>query len=183
MKTIHHKYVVLFLLFLLFAAPSLIAYLFYHNPDWVASNKTNKGVLLTPPVLLAYTDKAPSASTPKWKLAFWSPDTCGKNCLEQLDKLARIRLALGRHLYEVEIQLLLGAKAPQLSQNIVNALHEQDISILKFSAAEEQGMGILKNKSKIFITNPGNYLVLAYVQTVKPDNIFHDIKQLLKVEK
>ena len=40
-------------------------------------------------------------------------------------------------------------------------------------------MPILQNHLEIFIANPEDYLVLAYQSTVKPDDIFYDIKQLL----
>ena len=174
MKIVRYNYVVLLLLALLFAAPGLSAYVLYTHPSWLGEATTNKGVLLSPPVLLAHSD-APG----KWQLVLWSPMACEQGCIEQLDKMARIRLALGRHLYEVAPRLLLGVNAPPLSLKLVNALREQDIKILKLSTSEREHMPILQNHLEIFIANPEDYLVLAYQSTVKPDDIFYDIKQLL----
>ena len=109
MKPIRHNYVVLLLLILLFALPGLTAYFFYFNPQWLGTTTTNKGAFLNPPLLV------PSlGGHSKWRLVLWSPVTCETSCLEHMDQLARVRLALGRRLYDVEASLLLGANAGAL---------------------------------------------------------------------
>ena len=118
--------------------------------------------------------------SPKWQMLLWSPNACEQSCKVELDKLARIRLALGRHLYEVEPKLLLGPDASQLSEKLVNVLHDQGIHIRKLSVSERARMTILREKLAIFIVDPDDYLVLSYEASVKPEDIFHDIKQLLK---
>ncbi len=177
MKIVRRNYVVLLLLSLLFAAPGLSAYLFYTHPAWLGEATTNKGILLSPPVLLTLTDS--QAARSKWQLVLWSPNACKKSCILQLDKLARIRLALGRRLYEVDARLLLGPNAPQLSDKLAKALHERDIQLSKLSVSEHDRMLLLQNNLAIYIVNPDDYLVLAYSTEVNPDDIYHDIKQLL----
>lgn len=180
MKTVSRKYLILVLLGLVFAAPGISAYFFYTHPQWLGEATTNKGLFLDPPVLLTslshQTVVGPSTG-PKWQLILWSPAACEKTCLEQLDKLARIRLALGRRLYDVVPNLLLGAKAPPLPESLKKVLQEQDIHVVQLSG-DEKAPG-LKDQLEIFIANPDNFLVLAYQPTVQPGDVFHDIKQLL----
>ena len=163
----------------MFLAPGISAYLFYTHPYWLGGVTTNKGIFLDPPVLLPPLERQGSVASLKWRLVLWSPSACEASCIAQLDKLARIRLALGRRLYEVVPELLLGANAPPLSSAMVDALREQDIHSLKLAAGDGERMPVLKHQLQIFIANPDNYLVLAYQPMVKPDDIFNDIKQLL----
>ncbi len=205
MKIVRRNYFILLILGFVFAAPGISAYFFYTHPQWLGAATTNKGVFLDPPVplvVLAQDDRglhpnvvgfeAPRAKKTgiraktvglskgrQWQLVLWSPGACKKSCIEQLDKLARIRLALGRHLYDVVPRLLLAANAPPLTPALARALQEQDIHVLTLPAGARERMPVLKNQLEIFIANPDNYLVLAYVATVKPGDIFHDIKQLL----
>lgn len=174
MKRARHHYVVLLFLGLLFAAPGIAAYFFYLHPSWLNSVTTNKGTLLTPPVLLTH-----SAGHSKWRLVLWSPNACEANCIEELDKLARIRLALGRHLYKVDSQLVIDAGAPLIPELLMNAMKEKDIQLIKLTQDEREKMPMLDDHLAIFIVNPNDYLVLAYQPTAKPGDIFHDLKQLV----
>jgi len=174
MRQNRHKHLVLLLLGLLFIAPGITAYIFYLHPSWLGTVTTNKGRLLTPPVFLA-----DAKSSSKWHLLLWSAATCDEICVAELDKLARIRLALGRHLYKVETLLLLDAGTPPLSESLMKALREQDIHLLRLSQGEREKMPVLKDNLEIFIVNPNDYIVLAYQSTVKPNDIFHDLKQLV----
>lgn len=174
MKPIRPHYVLL-LLILLFSLPGVTAYIFYLNPQWLGTATTNKGAFLEPPLLVS-----PLGGDSKWRLVLWSPTTCERNCIEHLDKLARVRLALGRRLYDVETSLLLGANAGALSTSLTSMLHDKDIHVVKLSANESERLSMLCNTSNLFIANPDDYLVLSYQITTKSDDIFHDIKLLLK---
>ena len=195
MKTARRNYSVLVLLAFVFAAPGIAAYFFYAHPQWLGEAFTNKGDLLDPPVLLTHLDPTKTYATlagksqttgpigisakSQWQLILWSPQACEKRCLQQLDKLARIRLALGRRLYEVRPLLLLGDQAPDLAEGMREALLEQDIQVKQLPVGVRAGMPTLKNHLGVFIANPDNYLVLAYLPSAKPGDIFHDIKHLL----
>ncbi len=171
------NYIVLLLLSLLFAAPGVSAYFFYTHPAWLSNNTTNKGGLLTPSMLLTYPH--PTKAHPKWRFVLWSPVACEKNCTMQLDKLARIRLALGRRLYDVDGLLLLGHDAPSLPHALIKTLNAEDIQVAVLPAREQQHMPRLQNHLAIYIANPDNYLVLTYPPEVAPNDIYRDIKQLL----
>ena len=105
------NYLILLILGLMFLAPGVAAYLFYQHPNWLGSSRVNKGILLNPPLHL------PSLGhESKWKILFWSPGPCDAVCLQQLDTLARVRLALGRQFYNIELWLLPGDTALTLNK-------------------------------------------------------------------
>ena len=166
------NYLILLLLFLLFAAPGIAAYLFYLNPQWLSASTTNKGRLLKPPVTLLRS----KGGKPQWTLMLWAPQGCEQACLKQLDKLARIRLALGRRLYDVE-ELLLATKDQVFSANFRNSLQEQAIHLLQINPTNLKEA--LTTQSEIFIANPDGLLILAYSPEANPADIYHDLKHLL----
>lgn len=175
MKHTSRNYFILLLLALLFMAPGLVAYIVYNHNAWLSAAPTNKGTLLNPPVLLAQLHEKE-----KWQLVLWSPQACDQECAQQLDKLARIRLALGRRLYEVETCLLLGVDAPLPAVPLANTLRDHDIHVLKLAAGASSPLPVLPKISTLYIMNPTGYLVLAYKNQAKPDDLYHDIKHLLK---
>ncbi len=167
------KYYILVLLIVLFVAPGVAAYLFYQHPSWLGA-RVNKGALLNPPVMLNTLE-----GKSKWRIIFWSPEACDQVCMKQLDVLARIRLALGRKLYQVDQWLLLSDKAPSLSQKQQSFLKEIDFKVAKLSAAEVITHNALLSEAKVFIADPGNYLILSYASQVNPDDVYKDLKLLL----
>ncbi len=170
------NYLILFLLALIFAAPGITAYLYYLNPQLLLAEKTNKGELLNPPVLFANI----ADGKLKWRLVYWYPEQCKADCLREVDKLGRIRLALGRRLYEVDEWLVLTQTSPKTERDLTTVLQDKDIHLLRLSPKDAAALPILGAKPKIFIADSGGYLVLAYEHTTRPVDIYNDIKQLLK---
>lgn len=175
MKTTFRKHALMLLLALIFIAPGPLAYLFYKHPEWLSAMGTNRGQLLNPPILFK-----PLGDEPKWGLVIWSPDACEEQCVREIDKLARIRLALGRHLYEVDEWLVLGEKTPELSIKIQHLLEQRAVRVVRLSSETATYAAQLPETGAIYIANPDDYLVLAYRAGVKPQDVYHDIKQLLK---
>ncbi|KTD05905.1 hypothetical protein Lgra_2682 [Legionella gratiana] len=174
MKKQASKYYILLLLVLIFATPGIAAYLFYQHPSWLGTATINKGTLLNPPVALNSFEGAA-----KWRIIFWNPSVCDKACIKQLDIIARVRLALGRKLYQVDQWLLLGNKSPSLSQEQHSFLREIDFKVTKLPATEIQAQRALFAQAKIFIADPNNYLILSYSPQVNPDDVYKDLKLLL----
>lgn len=172
MKKNLSKYAVLLLLVLLFAAPGVAAYFFYKHPEWLAGAPVNKGVLLKPAVLL----KALPVKNAKWHVIYWTPETCTKHCFKELDTLARVRLALGRKLYYVDLWLLAGGQ---------EALSKADEEVLRFMdyhyqpVTDESGRASLTDKPRVFLANPDNFLILSYPADVNPNDVYNDLKLLV----
>lgn len=174
MKKSVTKYYILLLLALMFAAPGIAAYVFYHHPAWLGVTKVNKGNLLTPALALDVFDKGD-----KWRLVFLSPNSCEQTCLQQLDILARIRLALGRKLYQVDEWLLLADQTASISEKSVAILKKQDVHFALLTSAQMASLVNLPPEASIFIVNPEGYLILSYRAAVNPDDVYKDLKLLL----
>ncbi len=168
------KYSILLTLALLFAAPGIAAYLFYQHPSWLGASKINKGTLLTSPIKLSSIK-----NKSKWNIIFWNPNDCAQQCLQQLDVLARVRLALGRKLYQVDQWLIVDENENWLSPQLHTVLKERDFLVTHWSSAEKEQLLGLHSNPRIFIANPDNYLILSYPEGVNPDDIYKDLKLLL----
>lgn len=169
------NYVILVCLALVFACPGIAAFIFYQHPQWLGDNAINKGTLLSPPEYLANLN-----TKPKWRIMLWNPGDCTKDCLSQLDKLARVRLALGRRLYDVDELLVTDKTAMAIPSELVSHLKKQDIHIVSLETNQQHQQVLLINKPQVFIVNPDNYMILAYAINALPQDIFHDIQQLLR---
>ncbi|WP_298628127.1 hypothetical protein [uncultured Legionella sp.] len=174
MKKQTSKYSVLLLLAIMFAAPGITAYLFYQHPEWLGTSKINKGTLLSPPIALNSFDQQS-----KWKIVFLSPGGCKKDCIQQLNMLARVRLALGRKLYQVDEWLVLDEHSSLLAEELKPLLKEQDINVITLPAADMAKMSGLPANATIFIANPDNFLILSYQAGGNPDDVYKDLKLLL----
>jgi hypothetical protein len=177
MKLTYRYPVILFVLVLLFALPGISALFLFAHPQWLPAGNTNKGHLLQPSVFLHM-----PVQDKKWQLLFWAPDGCETQCLTQLDKLARVRLALGRRLYHVHVTLLRPAKSQLLSATTLQFLKERTISSIDLSFDESTQLLHMAANAALFIANPDGYLVLSYAADAEADDVFHDIKQLLTVK-
>jgi hypothetical protein len=174
MKKKTTKYYILALLILVFAAPGIGAYLFFSHPSWLGESRTNKGLLLTEPVKLPL-----MPGNDKWRIVYWTPINCKKACLNQLDVLARVRLALGRKLYQVDQLLVLGNESRIPASTIAEDLKVKDFRINQLSVRDTKRVKQISEQSKIFIMNPDNYLILSYKSGVNPDDVYKDLKLLI----
>jgi hypothetical protein len=157
----------------LFVAPGVAAYFFYSHPSWLGASRTNNGTLLTKPVQLSSV-----TGEHKWRLLFWAPATCDAACFTQLDRLARVRLALGRKLYLVDQMLLLGEEPVPPGFLNRDEIKTKDFKVLSLSAVDQHALMRIPDKPQIFIMNPDNYLVLSYKVGAKPNAIYNDLKLL-----
>ena len=172
MKMARREWFVLLILFLVFIAPGILAYCFYTNPQWLRAPSTNKGALLNPPLQTTW------RGNNKWQLILWNPTACETTCAQQVDKLARIRLALGRRLYEVDQWLVLNENTAILPA--INTMwHEQGIRVVRLSQQNKAHLPLLANKPLVLIANPADYLILTYAVPANAEGIFHDIKRLM----
>ncbi|MFI4917952.1 MAG: hypothetical protein ACHP65_00185 [Legionellales bacterium] len=174
MKNKTTNYYILLLLALMFVAPGVTAYFFYQHPSWLRAAAVNKGNLLSPPLALDVLD-----AQHKWRIVIWSPGACSTACMNQLDTLARVRLALGRKLYYVDQWLILGEKSPLLTEENKSWLKDRDYHVVHLSLLANKLQAVLPTTAAVFIANPDNYLILSYQIQVNPNNVYADLKLLL----
>lgn len=165
------------LLVLIFFLPGIAAITVFQNPDLLSSAKVNHGELLSPPVQLSAKVK-----DNKWQIMYWNPKGCDKNCLAQLDKLARLRLALGRRLYQVNITYVGTNELGALDKTQLDLFKRYDIRWLLPSDEQRSKLEALSEQSRVYITDPKGYLILAYQTNENPKNIHKDLKKLLNVK-
>jgi hypothetical protein len=173
MRKKRFKNYLLILLALLFAAPGVSAYFFYKHPEWLGGSFVNKGTFIQPPQHIRF-NKTPG----KWAIVFWSPKTCEQPCMERVNLLARVRLALGRKLYEVEQWLMLGEPS-SLGQAAQALLKEEDVRTAQLSLSQYEKLRSLSATVQVFLVNPDRYFILSYPEQVNPNDVYSDLKRLL----
>lgn len=171
MKLNRSNKIILWVLCLLFIAPGLSAYLFYMNPQWLQGKTINKGHFVQPVEQLAI-----FSNSAKWRIVLWSANGCDKTCFTRLDELARMRLALGRRLYQVELWLIMGEHAPQLSKAEQQQIHNYNIESKMIALPPK---AFAHHNLTTFIVTPSNDLILQYSAQSPLKDIFHDMKHLL----
>lgn len=175
MKKLNMKYFILILLVLIFAAPGIAAYFFYQHPAWLSASKVNKGTLLSSPIALTAFEKGS-----KWNLVLVLSGDCDSVCMRQLDTLARVRLALGRKLYQVNAWLLFENQEAVVSESLVNFLQDKDIQWASLSRQDKEALNKQAAQKQLFIVNPNNDVILGYSGNGNPDDVYKDLKLLLK---
>lgn len=176
MKFFNRNSVVLMFLALIFITPGIFALIYFKYPQLQIGGTTNSGTFVKPAYLLPEL-----GADKKWTIILWRSTRCDDECIKTLDKIGRVRLALGRHLYEVNLLLLLGADAASVPAENASLLKDNGVDIVKSSRLEMTS--IVHNDNTIFLANPDDYLVLSYAESSKPDAIFHDLKHLLSTSK
>ncbi len=166
-------------LFLVFLAPGILAIIFYLNPSWLGGLPTNKGRMIRPSVKFAYLDEAKEKNKEKWHMAVWCPNGCDTTCLQALDEMARVRLALGRRLYQVDLWFLPSQAGMMCKPDIAKALKAQAVKTRVLSINEQVAVPLLQNREKVFLADPDDYLVLEYEGLGKAKDVFQDLKRLL----
>lgn len=175
MKKLTQTKWILFALIILFAAPGLLALVFYKHPAWLAALPTNKGEFIRPARPLKVLDNPKK----KWSMVLWCPAGCDVSCVKTFDQLARTRLALGRRLYQVDVWMLQAASTQKCSNEMKQAFDKQDVKLRTMSVDESNEAVMLQHDIKIFLVDPDNYMVLQYSPMNKPEDVFHDVKRLL----
>ncbi|MCH9689775.1 MAG: hypothetical protein K0U24_03285 [Gammaproteobacteria bacterium] len=168
---------ILSVLLLVFLAPGILAIIFYLNPSWLGGLPTNRGELIRPPVQLPYLSE--STSEDKWHLTVWCPKGCDATCLHALDDMARVRLALGRRLYHVDLWVLQGEQGTRCSKEIVSAFKKEDVRTRVLTADEQESVHLLQDNTRVFLADPKHYLVLGYSAINASKDVFQDLKRLL----
>ena len=175
------RWMTLLVLVLIFIAPGLVAYEYYvHRPQSILT--TNQGRLLRPPVLLTL-----PFSGARWRMVLWRPHGCKHACARQLDHLARVRLALGRHLYNVDVVLLISSQHKlntwqKEHKTLSKRMQEHGLLTMMASKDDLELRAVFGDTSGVFLVSPHKYAILAYPARNFSDAIFHDLKHILSNE-
>jgi cytochrome oxidase Cu insertion factor (SCO1/SenC/PrrC family) len=175
MLKIQKNTLTLILLTVIFIAPSVVAIIAYNYRDAFNNKTTNHGTFMKEEIYFK-----DISQNKKWHIAYYNYNKCDNSCMQQLDKLARIRLALGRHLYNIDAYLLKNKNQTSLSKQKTKFLRNVDINVVLFSVLDTSYNNLFGEKSAFYLINPDNYIVLTYKDTSSADDIYQDIKKLVK---
>ena len=159
------------ILLIVFLAPGVLAYFFYATPWLFTKTTLNRGKLITPPKSM--TEFSPKSQ--KWRLILWNFAECDQQCLHKLEDLMRVRLALGRKLYDVDVCLL---HVKTISLKLQNLFKAQHICDLKLSPEDVSRLKL--THSEILMVDPQNYWILSYLTNAPLDDLYQDLKRLLR---
>lgn len=152
---------ILLILSILFLLPGITAYgCFYHRAD-LALQQNNRGHILSQPIQL------PIKTHQKWQMVY-----AGDFSLKALEQFAKIRLALGRYVYRVELKWV-SAEPPSPDQALL--LNQMDIQAIHLKTTPKA-----LQHQVIWLIDPQGLAVLSYADDKHPGAVYADLKKLVK---
>ncbi len=174
----------LILIAMCFAAPVFLAMLF-QSPllNYRPAPTKNLGELISPVVPVAMpgpntglvtTQSAPEIiADAQWTLLYLAPSACG-SCIEQTSMLAHVRLAMGRELSRVKLELI--------SPNAITLPPEANFTVRRFDAIKHsallQSLGL--NDGGVVLLDPLRNAMMRYPANFDGSKIRKDLARLLK---
>ncbi|MDP3559585.1 MAG: hypothetical protein Q8R79_04440 [Legionellaceae bacterium] len=171
----HKNSFILLSLALIFSLPPVAAYLFFIQKPWLHHAPIYQGTWISKAHTL---NNLPEQA--QWHLFYWQPNPCRSSCIQHLDTLARIRLALGRKLYSVQQYLamtsenLAGQKKTQQS-----FLKMADIQTLILTSKNEKFLKQHMSGAAYGIATPQREILLLYPIDTPPKALYHDLHLLV----
>lgn len=165
----------LIILVALFIIPGVAAVTVYKSLGWFSLQTTNRGEFIKPPLLLTELKK-----NKKWHLLYYKRGSFDERCMGDIDKVVRIRLALGRMLYNVDLVLVLPSYAQSLSEEQEKILQDANVFVLKLPSTNRDYQYIFAGERGFYIVSPENHMILKYAADVASEDIFQDLKKLVR---
>ena len=169
------KYRSLLFLIVLFSLPMVAAYYIFSQPMLLRKlSTTNHGQWAPEVSWQLHKDKARP-----WQLVLWNDGPCEQVCMHKLDQLARIRLAMGRKLYELDLILVI-PEGMVVSDAQRAQLKENNIYYQYLPLEEVSVWGKKFQKQPIVLFSPQHQAILMYSTALEPKKMFHDLQVLIK---
>lgn len=199
--------IILSILVLIFVVPFSIALVMYKGHH-ILGRLINNGELIKPPfsvTLLKLRDekgkllnnstiKNKKSEQPttngKWMLILFNGGLCEKDCQRSLYDLHQIRAATGKNRERIERVLLTypSHKANKVSLNVI--ISERFPGTQHLTIKEQQFNSVIHQHVKakyalesgtIYLVDPIGNVIMTYAPGTSPDDIYKDMKRLLKV--
>lgn len=169
------KYRSLLLLVVLFLLPLVAAYFIFSKPLLLLKLSTTNYGQWAPQL----TWRLHNEKVRPWQLVLWNDGACDEVCMQKLDQLARIRLAMGRKLYELDLVLVIpegivvsDAKRLLLKDNNIRYQYLPREEILVWQKDFQ--------KQPIVLFTPEHQAILMYPTAFESKKMFHDLQILIK---
>lgn len=187
----------LLLIFVLFAAPVVLAWLlFFVFPDWTPKSTSNHGTLVEPvrqlPAFQLPTLKGEPVSEAflqgKWTFVYVHRGACESDCVQQLYTMRQVRLTQGKHIDRLQRLMLWDAAGVEaahrneLQQHFpgqMTAILAGESAPLLAAAFEVDGQAPLTGEN-LFLVDPLGNLMMVYAPGGEPRGMIKDLERLLK---
>ena len=188
------KLISLWLLIGICSLPLISAWLFYLNPDWLPTGRSNNGVLIDPQRPIASLSLNTIEQIPfdwqslhdKWTLVVVSESGCDAACVETLIKIRQIRRATAAGRQRIERGLIIypdnngNIDIPSLDgldgTHLLIAKHEQREAVTSLFPLAD-----FEDSVPVFIIDPRGDLMMRYdTPQITSKQILADLEKLLK---
>jgi cytochrome oxidase Cu insertion factor (SCO1/SenC/PrrC family) len=180
------------MLLLVFALPSVSAWFFYLNPQYMPSGRSNQGELIQPSIPfpgdielrqldgLAFNSDSLAG---KWTMLALYAKGCDDNCQARMTDLQQIRLALGESSLAVERLLVLKDAPPaEELQQLSRRFQGMQIAITS-DQLTTLNPDPLDADNRIYLLDPMGQLMMRYAQNAPAKAILKDMERLMKASK
>lgn len=176
--------------------PTVAAWLYYFNPDFLPEKRSNYGKLIEPPyplrnirlVTAAGKDFRIEEVRGKWSLLWLTSQPCGDECGSYLHRMRNIRLALREN--SVRLQSfaipLTGSrtdawikKETEFSDTILLTTSENELRHLAAQFATAAGLSTSRTDG-FYLVDPLGNLMMRYDTNADFKGILKDLERLLK---
>jgi hypothetical protein len=160
--------------------PFGFALLVYYSPwgrDWLPRLPGQRELLAAPVPVPADWRAVEPGGAPPWLLIYARMSACEQQCAQELDRLSRVRQALGRDQERVQRALWYAGEAAPLPTDPglrVQRLDEDPgRSIAAALGPERIGSG------RVYVADPRGSVILSYPAGVEQKELLRDLKRLL----
>lgn len=164
----------------------LILVVIFSLPIWAAFYIFSKPMLLRKLSTTNYGQWAPvvhwQLNQPKarpWQLVLWNQGLCEQKCIHRLDELARVRLAMGRKVYNLDVVLVL-PEGIHLSESLRSQLKDSNIEYQYLPSNAVMTWNDFFQKHPVVLFSPEHTSILMYPRELEPKKLYHDLQVLIK---
>jgi len=176
------------LLFLMSAAPFVLAYIvFFVNPEWIPTGTTNQGDLLLPPIQASEVsiDHKALFDEERWMFIIPVGSACGQDCVDALYYTRQVKTALGKESGRIERVVL--SSANNISQDFQELLQQEHRFAklvyhtgIAIDSLVEPLLGRKPVEPYILLMDPNGNIMMFYTLDKAGKPMLKDIKHLLK---
>jgi hypothetical protein len=174
----------LLLITALFVTPIIVAmFLYFGDTEWRPAQSTQKGTLITPPIVLPEDSFAAAPEDLRfrevWSLVVMAGERCDAICVEALEHIRQIRLSLGPKMTRMQTVYLPGAPA---------AIAPLDLAefpkLLIIDPADSLALRELMtnpDNGEIFLVDPLGNVMMSYPPGTSMGDVRKDLGHLFKL--
>jgi hypothetical protein len=161
----------------LFLAPMVLAWLFYTHKTWLPAHTVNRGRLLTPPLSLKQLSLDPEITQHRWILLLIPDHVCRRTkCQKNLLLMHQIQRALGKDQHRLALVLL--------TTETVDYAWQQQLwrqGVWQWRVESHVLASVLRQPATWYVVDPFGNIVLNYAANDDPEGILDDLQYLMRV--